>query len=202
MREMRDYQEKMLNSNKKIIICNWDRGKGKTYSIIKKIKNNKINKAVIVTNFKKSIVEEEIKKIKEIYTDKIIKVTQSDSLNNDFRGISNIDAIFFDEYIPSSKEINYLIEPTLKQNGQIFIMFNYKNIEYIEDEEDYVDKNTKTKEFNKLEVINKQIQELYEEYMSIEKTEKTTIRRDKVLMQIRMLEDMKLKYCKEGNVND
>ena len=59
-----------------------------------------------------------------------------------------------------------------------------------------------SKEFNKLEVINKQIQELYEEYMSIEKTEKTTIRRDKVLMQIRMLEDMKVKYCKVGDVND
>ena len=199
MREMRDYQEKMLNSNKKIIICNWDRGKGKTYSIIRKIKNNKINKAVIVTNLKKSIVEEEIK---EIYTDKIIKIIHPDSLNNDFKGNSNIDAIFFDEYIPSSKEINYLIEPTLKQNGQIFIMFNYKNIEYIEDEEDYVDKNTKTKEFNKYEVIDKQIQELYEEYISIEKTEKTTIRRDKVLMQIRMLEDMKVKYCKVGDVND
>ena len=53
----------------------------------------------------------------------------------------------------------------------------------------------KDNEFNKLEVINKQIQELYEEYTSIEKTEKTTIRRDKVLIQIRMLEDMKSKYC-------
>ena len=59
-----------------------------------------------------------------------------------------------------------------------------------------------TKEFNKCEVIDKQIQELYEEYISIEKTEKTTIRRDKVLMQIRMLEDMKVKYCKVGDVND
>ena len=81
-------------------------------------------------------------------------------------------------------------------------MFNNKNVEYIEDEEDYVNKNTQTKEFNKCEVIDKQIQELYEEYISIEKTEKTTIRRDKVLMQIRMLEDMKVKYCKVGDVND
>lgn len=44
--------------------------------------------------------------------------------------------------------------------------------------------------FNKKDIIRQQIQKLYEEFSSIDKTEKTTIRREKVLQQIIMLEKL------------
>ena len=97
-----------------------------------------------------------------------------------------------------SRGINTLIKENILNETIVNNLYNNTNKGTFIREIDILNEYKPTKkdnEFNKLEVINKQIQELYEEYMSIEKTEKTTIRRDKVLMQIRMLEDMKSKYC-------
>ena len=94
--------------------------------------------------------------------------------------------------------INTLIEENILNETIVNNLYNNNDKDTFIREFDILNEYEPTKkdnEFNKLEVINKQIQELYEEYTSIEKTEKTTIRRDKVLMQIRMLEDMKSKYC-------
>ena len=97
-----------------------------------------------------------------------------------------------------SRGINTLIKENILNETIVNNLYNNTNKGTFIREIDILNEYEPTKkdnEFNKLEVINNQIQELYEEYMSIEKTEKTTIRRDKVLMQIRMLEDMKSKYC-------
>ena len=37
MSELRDYQKRMLKSKKKIVICNWKRGSGKTTAANRKI---------------------------------------------------------------------------------------------------------------------------------------------------------------------
>jgi hypothetical protein len=37
MSEMREYQQKMLNSKSEIVFCNWERGKGKTEAIFEKM---------------------------------------------------------------------------------------------------------------------------------------------------------------------
>ena len=37
MSEMREYQQRLLKSESKVVLCNWERGNGKTHSIIQKI---------------------------------------------------------------------------------------------------------------------------------------------------------------------
>ena len=152
MREMRDYQEKMLNSNKRIVMCNWDRQTGKTYSILEKITKTNLNRIAIITpidaikynKYIGDLLEYEFNYnnvVKNKYS-VIVDDKEIYTYNYDYnmRGLKYFDGIFFDEYIPSSYELRYKIYPILKENGKIFIMFTNNDIEYITDKENKKDK--------------------------------------------------------------
>lgn len=74
----------------------------------------------------------------------------------------------------------------LKKDIHSDYMF-YREIDIFNEYKDIIE----IKEFSKTDIIKQQIQELYKEFVNIDKTEKTTIRREKVLQQIMMLEKLK-----------
>ena len=61
MSEMRVYQDKMLNSKKEIVVCNWERGEGKTYSVFRKIIENKNGKYLYISPFSSRILQDYFK---------------------------------------------------------------------------------------------------------------------------------------------
>lgn len=199
MSEKRVYQDKMLSSKKEIVVCNWERGEGKTYSILTKmLRYGRRVKFLYISKLSsiglKNVFEEYINKSSkfinsyELSKDKILlEFTNGDSIevfisntSDNFRGERNIDIIFCDEYFPSKDSIESVLKPMGAK--QIFIMMTNDNIEYI-DSRNLI---------NIDNFYNKQIEELMIEYSNISKTEKTTLTRENILKQIKMLQDMEV----------
>lgn len=201
MSEKRVYQEKMLNSKKEIVICNWERGQGKTHSIFTKIVRHGVGKYIYISSFEPVMLKNEIKEYVRnlsnyIKTSKfskdeiIIEFTNSDFINGgfieiyflkpsaDFRGKRNMDIAFFDECYPDKLYIDGVLKPMGVK--QIYTMFTNDSIEYIDSRN-----SVKVENF-----YSNQIEELMIEYSNIPKNEKTTITREKILQQIKILQDM------------
>lgn len=200
MSEMREYQQKMLESKGKgMVLCDWDRGKGKTYSIAnfiaRKINFNRPSKILVVGgNYYCRYIQEELKRIindefdivysgietitvigfkdgkKHILAD--ITVTSSVEKS---RGMK-LDYILCDEYIPSSNELNMFYNSGAKK---IYILGTF-GIDYISD-----------KEKNPIEWVDDEINKLMYEFSSIPKEENTTKRREAVLSMIMKLKSMR-----------
>lgn len=193
MRE-RVYQEKMLNSKAKVVFCNWNRGDGKTYSIFRKIREEHIQKSIYVSKsnnkalgscFKRYIERNEY----NIKIDKNIKISMDfgrdieiiclNAINDyDIRCLKDIEYIFFDEYIPTERELDLL---KILNPKQIYIMTTKEGMECIDN----------INIVNPTNFYDTQIQELMIEYQNTPKRENTTMTRDKILQQIRMLQNMK-----------
>lgn len=204
MSEMREYQQKMLKSKSKIVLCNWNRGKGKTYSIAdfinEKINFNKHISILVVGNSKHKtsvILQEKLEKVVDcskcevrgVGFDKIIisgiegnmkynlvNITITSNIENS-RGIK-VDYVLCDEYIPSSNELSMFYNSGAKQ---VYILGTF-NIDYISDNDVNVDKNT---------WINEEINKLMVEFSNTPKEENTTKRRDIILNMIERLEHMR-----------
>lgn len=199
MSEKRVYQEKMLNSKKEIVVCNWERGEGKTYSIFKNILRCSDGKCLYISNnntgirkYLKDHIEQ--RKIRSLGFKKItdtesrttiienenygidILYSRLDSLN-EYRGIKDIMYVFFDEYFPNSNELSIIKSMGVKQ---IFIMVTNGNVEYIDSRRLIQIDN----------FYNKQIEELMIEYAEIDKNKNTTMTRENILKQIKILQDM------------
>lgn len=200
MSEMREYQQKMLESKGKgMVLCDWDRGKGKTYSIAnfiaRKINFNRPSKILVVGgNYYCRYIQEELKRIindefdivysgietitvigfkdgkKHILAD--ITVTSSVEKS---RGMK-LDYILCDEYMPSSNELNMFYNSGAKK---VYILGTF-GIDYISD-----------KEKNPIEWIDDEINKLMYEFSSIPKEENTTKRREIVLSMIMKLKSMR-----------
>ena len=199
MSEKRIYQEKMLNSEKEIVVCNWERGEGKTYSIFRKIMENKNGKYLYVSPFSGRTLQDYFKELCLAETENIknfsnskeftkIEYKNGDKLevyyslfnsdNNNIIGKRNIGMAFYDECYPNKDTINKILKPI--DVNQIFIMMTNDNIEYI----------NSRKAFDCQGFFKQQIEELMMEYSNLSKTQNTTMTRENILKQIKALQDM------------
>lgn len=204
---MREYQQKMLKSKSKIVLCNWNRGKGKTYSIAdfinEKINFNKHISILVVGNSKHKtsvILQEKLEKVVDcskcevrgVGFEKIIisgiegnmrynlvNITITSDIENS-RGIK-VDYVLCDEYIPSSDELSIFYNSGAKQ---VYVLGTF-NIDYISDKKD-------GEKFSEKDWINNQIKELMEEFANIPKADNTTKRREVVLDMINRLNHMRI----------
>lgn len=204
MSEKRVYQEKMLNSKKEIVFCNWERQKGKSYSIFNKILQNRNGKYLYISPYEPIALQEHVRryidKNKQIILDYkisrdsvIIKFAQRDyedcnknvileifciKPNIEFKGQRAIKMAFCDECYLDKKYIDSILKPMGVK--QIYFMLTNDDIEYIDSRN-----SSKVENF-----YEKQIEELMIEYSNISKNEKTTLTRENILKQIKVLQDM------------
>lgn len=202
MREMREYQQKLLKSESKVVMCNWDRGKGKTYSIIQKILLEGGNWVFITKtcHSKQAIIYDELaKSLKDIglgydlraNNNKIeLRIVDGKAINiyfensNTFRNGIRYDYIVFDD-----EKIDLEIIREVKFNKgfkQVIITTTTDDFQYISDKAELIN-------IDKAEWIDQQIKELMIEFSKIKKDERTTITREKILEMIRKLEDLRCK---------
>lgn len=202
MREMREYQQKLLKSESKVVMCNWDRGKGKTYSIIQKILQESGNWVFITKtcHSKQAMIYDELAKVlKDIGLGYVLRtnnnkieliIVDNKAINiyfensNTFRNGIRYDYIVFDD-----EKIDLEIIREVKFNKgfkQVIITTTTDDFQYISDRAEPIN-------INKAEWIDKQIKELMIEFSKIRKDERTTITREKILEMIRKLEDLRCK---------
>ena len=214
MREMRHYQKELIKSNDKVIVCNWKRGSGKSYTALDKALKMGSRILYLSKNYNYCNILQQNNKallghLKRYNEDlnynsnglfikgndegsigiEFISARIVDNFNN-LRGLRQFDYIIVDEYILNGREIKEL-KLLLTESGQIINVYTdevMKNVKYILDEKS---------DINIKEIIEQQIKELYKEFINIEKSDNTTIRREKVLKQIELLELMKEKYYKD-----
>ncbi|WP_291566950.1 MULTISPECIES: hypothetical protein [unclassified Clostridium] len=184
---MEGYQNKMLNSQKKLVICNWKRGSGKTTTLIKKIlvPNKKIlwisnNHLNFLNHCIKDVIPEniEIETLHQYLNDKLIikfkdgNRTTIHIVNNinssQIEGEGSYDWIIGDEVFINKECIQSNIK--LKEDGQIICAFTDDDVEYVSDE-DYNGEDTQINiKFNRF--IDNQIIKLLDEFEYSEKKEK------------------------------
>lgn len=88
--------------------------------------------------------------------------------------------MYCDEFIPTKSDVDLILGFT--KQVKIFTTYvDNEDFEYISDVENKIDKK---------EWVPNQIEELMNEYSSIPKAENTTMRREKVLLQIKMLKEL------------
>ena len=155
---MNKWQEKMLESDKRIIICNWGRGKGKTQAIFNKIIRQdsgvfvyfNINKATrdwFKFVFKEYFEDNCYGKI-AIYPDKIIcsfdngteyEILLLGTNIESIKGYKKIDMVFYDDCFPDIESFESILENIHVK--QFYVMFSNSNVEYIDDnyDDDYDD---------------------------------------------------------------
>lgn len=205
MSEKRIYQDKMLNSKKEIVVCNWERGDGKTYSIVSKILQNGNGKYLYVSAFEPIALQECIEEYIDINKERILNCKISrDKItiefarrnpedfnknviieifcikpNTQFKGQRNIKSAFCDECYLDKQYIDGILKPM--DVKQIYFMLTNDNIEYIDSRN-----STKVENF-----YDKQIEELMIEYAETDKNRNTTLTRENILNQIKVLQDMK-----------
>lgn len=214
MSEMREYQQKMLKSKSKIVMCNWNRGKGKTYSIIQKMlqkggswvfitptctrKCDVIHKELEMYFREENICYREFKVFNnriEIHFNKEFYIKDGvrdlyilfENADN-FRISLKVDYVVIDDYeLNSRDEIRRVISEakTIRGLEQIIITTSIDNFEYIDDKENKI-------EINEQEWIDNQIRELMKEFASIPKADNTTKRREVVLDMINRLNHMRI----------
>lgn len=203
MRE-RNYQQKLINSQAKVVFCNWDRGVGKTYSIVKKIlekhgnwvfiSNTPSNKTKIIKEKIDELFKGELDYYREVHDFDFICSQNSIDIKYDvnymkpisikviepknFRPSPTIDYVVFDD------EFDYDIfreAKSIRGLSQIIITSS-EEIEYISNKEDII---------NEDEWIDKEINKLMREFSDINNAENTTKRREIVLNMIERLGRMK-----------
>ena len=191
MREEREYQQKMLNSKKGMVICNWKRRSGKTDSIVQKILSEKEGRFLILANhvgYMTDCIESGInpnisirrKQMQSEITHEVdgklmYIIIKDNSAIIEKNVMNNLDLVFYDEYIPNGKEIDSLRSMGAKQ---IYVVMTDENIEYIDgvSEEDFYDK---------------QINKLKEEFDNTANKENTTKTRESLLNMIERMERLK-----------
>ncbi len=181
----REYQQKLIESKSKIVFCNWDRGKGKTYSIIQKMLKEGGGWTFIssLSNTKQRIIQRELEDWKianpkiirdfkcrneriEIYFNREYEVKPlfiSFERHENFRISPRIDYIVFDDDEIDLSIIKEAI--TIRGLKQIIIATTMReSFEYISDKEDKI-------EIDEQEWVKQQIKELMQEFANIPKAE-------------------------------
>lgn len=205
MRE-RNYQQKLIKSESKVVFCNWDRATGKTYSIVKKIlerhgnwvfiSNTPSNKTRIIKEKIDELFKGELDYYQEVNDFDFICTQNSIDIKFDgnymkpisikvvepknFRPSPTIDYVVFDDEFDYD---TFRETKSIRELNQIIITSS-EEIEFISDKEDIV---------NEDEWIDKEINKLMKEFSDIDNAENTTKRREIVLSMIERLGRMKEK---------
>lgn len=214
MSEKRVYQDKMLNSKKEIVVCNWERGDGKTYSVFKKIMEDKNGKYLYISPFEpiklRKCFEEYIQKekdgIKSVKDsrDKIFLEYNNGNVlevfyikpNTQFRGHRNIKIAFSDECYLDKYYIDTVLKPM--DVGQVYIMITNNRIEYIDSKQIKTEQEkmkeclhiaTKGQMMNQF--IDASIVKLVNEFSLLPQNEKTTLTRNSLLDMMIKLQSLK-----------
>lgn len=209
----REYQQKMLNSESKIVLCDWDRGKGKSYTSFQHaIKNGGCYLVVSLNNnlinmYSKSLIEEYKEEYGDIFRD--VNITKNYikiifNRSGSIKGFKNVEIIFsdveeshrklfdyviFDERIPALEEIRHLNK--MKSLKQIFIMTtlnedrNCKYFEFITDKDEPINMSNE-------EWIENEIKKLMNEFSKIPNSENTTKTRMIILEMIEKFKNMRV----------
>ena len=199
MSELRDYQKRMLKSKKKIVICNWKRGSGKTTAANRKIQelSYKYNDSVHIL-FIGSNINNIAKNVEYINYNKSLDYG---TFSNSVRGC-RFDYIIIDgnDYINNSIIINNIYKAMINVHvKQIFIMQSDENneIDYISDDDnlnnDYDIKRGMMKALVNNSVDNFKelaIKKLLIEFSKIEGTEKNTLTREKIIDMVLKLKEI------------
>jgi hypothetical protein len=206
------YKQDLLKSNKKVVFCKWSRVSGKTSSAIKLMINGDEGQYSYFTN-NISYAMEEIRNIKRdelkghcnlmdktnvkimtprgtVIENKNGKIdidfySNRDITGDGLRGSKNLGVCIFDEYVPSSKEVDLLYQCGAKR---IIVLTTIEDFEYISDKNNG--------EYDIENFINEQIIELAKEYSEIPKYQSTTMTRERVLSQIKDFCELKDKLNK------
>jgi hypothetical protein len=212
MSEKRVYQNKMQNSNKEVVVCNWERGDGKTYSIFQKIIEEKNGRFIYISPFEECTLRDYFNEYIHTNNEKdLIKLFKNSrdrlylEFNNgnvievflmkpssNFRGSRNIKIAFCDEYYPSKEFIDSILKPM--DVKQVYIMVTNDNMEYIDSrndiEKDFMKKFTKiaSNKESMNNFIDGTIVKLIYEFSLVPQTEKTTMTRNSILDMIGKLQ--------------
>lgn len=200
MSEMREYQQKLLNSDKKIVMCNWERGNGKTHAIMQKILQSEGN-WVFITNTvhsKQNLMYDKISQALKSYGKGFVLETRGNMIAltfvcekkihiyfenaNTFRYGIKYDYVVFDDEIVDIEVIRQA--KTIRGLKQIIIATTDEDFEYIDDGNNLT--------IDKENWIEQQIKELMIEFSNISKNERTTMTREKILGMIKQLESMRI----------
>lgn len=201
MSELRDYQKRMLKSKKKIVICNWKRGSGKTTAVNRKIQelSYKYNDSAHILFIGLNINMHDIAKNVEYLN--YNKSLDYGTFSNSVRG-SRFDYIIIDgnDYVNNSIIINNIYKAMINMYvKQIFIMQSDENnvIDYISDDDnlnnDYDIKRDMMKALVNNSVDNFKelaIKKLLIEFSKIEGTEKNTLTREKIIDMVLKLKEI------------
>ena len=199
MSELRDYQKRMLKSKKKIVICNWKRGSGKTTAVNRKIQelSYKYNDSVHIL-FIGLNVNNIAKNVEYLNYNKSLDY---ETFSNSVRGC-RFDYIIIDgnDYVNNSIIINNIYKAMINMHvKQIFIMQSDENnvIDYISDDDnlnnDYDIKRDMMKALVNNSVDNFKelaIKKLLIEFSKIEGTEKNTLTREKIIDMVLKLKEI------------
>ena len=211
MRELKDYQKNAIYSKKRVTFCNWKRGSGKSYVLAENIyydTSSAVNDTniIIVSNLSKyneckviydylrndvmgsdcydriSVLKSEIEVKNKHKLTTNIKFIGENEFKNQNVDLNNVDKVYFDEYIPNKSEINGLLNFDNIKKINIFTTYmDNEEFEYISDVKNKI---------NKKEWVYNEIEELMREYSDIPKSGNTTMRRENVLSQIKMLKNL------------
>lgn len=208
MREEREYQQKMLNSKKKIVFCNWKRGSGKSYSIFQYMITNggsytvisdSTSMAMSMSKLYGSLIQEWLNAnsdINEFIEHSMIARNKIElSLNRKgflAKGYSKLKIDFVSDISDISYLTDYVVceeyNPSsnelrhilnIRGLTKVFIINTLGDIDYIDDKETDIDN-----------FYEKQIEELKVEYSNIPKRENTTKTRESILNMIERMEGM------------
>lgn len=210
MSEKRVYQDKMLSSEKEIVVCNWERGEGKTYSIFKKIMESKNGKYLYISSFEARTLQDYFKEYTHKESDSIklykssrnkdyIEFNNGDRIevfyikpDTQFRGARNIKIAFFDECYLNKEYIDSVLKPM--EVKQVYCMITNDSIEYIGSRKEnelweWLELSSNPKNLNTF--IDASIMKLINEFSNIPQTEKTTMTRNSILDMIGKLQALK-----------
>lgn len=212
---MREYQEKILKSQNRVVFGNLKRGSGKSYTIARAIRNDICDSDTdgdivvvlqpsgsfsenIIAGYIKDFTRNEVLRWRscKFKKDEITIINRNGILtrisfvkySDDFIHVTKelkAKKVYFDDCIPNKNEIKDIT--LINSIKKVIVLFTYienEEIEYIDDVKIAIDDK---------EWTLKEIRELMGEYSSIIKCENTTIRREKVLIQIEMLNNLKNK---------
>ena len=199
MSELRDYQKRMLKSKKKIVICNWKRGSGKTTAVNRKIQelSYKYNDSVHIL-FIGSNINNIAKNVEYLNYNKSLDYG---TFSNSVRGC-RFDYIIIDgnDYVNNSIIINNIYKAMVHAYvKQIFVMQSDENnvIDYISDDDNLNNYYDIKRDMIKALVNNSvdnfkelAIKRLLIEFSKIDGTEKNTLTREKIIDIILKLKEI------------
>lgn len=215
--KLNKYQKELLESDKRLIICDWDRGLGKSYGTFAYIHNKCVkdktnvlyigfNPTVYCKMFNDFICKNKLKDYIEyiegydfVYYNKSKIYFRNKSLNiNTLRGLYNFDYIIFDdsfsiENLFKFKDyINYstkiIITLSSNKNPKIDI-FSYKN-----NDGNCYENEIEENKINNITIESfkdKSIKKLMKEYLNMESIERTSMTRERILGMIKTINELK-----------